>query len=68
MIINKYKKISINVRKDSAPLYGFINVEDPIFKNTLQKIESELKIGNFVKRYKTDFIGRPKITSLKINL
>jgi GH15 family glucan-1,4-alpha-glucosidase len=44
----------------SAPLYGFINVEDPIFKNTLQKIESELKIGNFVKRYKTDFMGEAK--------
>ncbi|MBB5254974.1 alpha,alpha-trehalase TreH1 [Sulfurisphaera ohwakuensis] len=44
----------------SAPLYGFVNERDILFLNTLSKIEKELKVGNFVKRYKTDFMGEAK--------
>ncbi|MFP3164184.1 MAG: alpha,alpha-trehalase TreH1 [Acidianus hospitalis] len=44
----------------SAPLYGFISEKDELFLNTLSKIEKELKVGNFVKRYKSDFMGEAK--------
>ncbi len=44
----------------SAPLYGFVSEKDEVFLNTLSKIEKELKVGNFVKRYKTDFMGEAK--------
>ncbi|WP_338598164.1 alpha,alpha-trehalase TreH1 [Sulfolobus tengchongensis] len=44
----------------SAPLYGFIDVNDKIFLNTLDKIEEDLLIDVFVKRYKADFMGEAK--------
>jgi GH15 family glucan-1,4-alpha-glucosidase len=44
----------------SAPLYGFISEKDELFLNTLSKKEKELKVGNFVKRYKSDFMGEAK--------
>ena len=45
----------------SAPIYGFISVDDPLFTATLDKIEKELVIdGVFVKRYKKDFMGEAK--------
>ena len=45
----------------SAPIYGFIDVKDPLFLSTLEKIEKELLVdGTFVKRYKKDFLGEAK--------
>ncbi|ADX83856.1 glycoside hydrolase family 15 protein [Sulfolobus islandicus] len=43
-----------------SSLYGFIEVNDNIFINTLTKIENDLKTDVFVKRYKTDFMGEAK--------
>ncbi|AWR96732.1 glycoside hydrolase family 15 protein [Acidianus sulfidivorans JP7] len=45
----------------SAPIYNFVDVKDPIFLNTLDKIEKELIVNKyFVKRYKSDFMGEAK--------
>lgn len=44
----------------SLPLYGFIDVNDKVFIATLEEIEKRLKVGVFVKRYLTDFMGEAK--------
>ncbi|ARM75199.1 alpha,alpha-trehalase TreH1 [Acidianus manzaensis] len=45
----------------SAPIYNFVEIKDPIFLNTLSKVENELVIDKyFVKRYKSDFMGEAK--------
>lgn len=45
----------------SATIYGFTNVNDPVFLKTLEKIEKDLVVNDyFVKRYKSDFLGEAK--------
>ncbi|MBW9140135.1 MAG: glycoside hydrolase family 15 protein [Candidatus Aramenus sp.] len=44
----------------SLPLYGFLDVKDEVFLRTLRKIEENLKVGPFVKRYASDFMGEAK--------
>ncbi|MCG3109715.1 hypothetical protein L3N51_02010 [Metallosphaera sp. J1] len=44
----------------SAPLYGFVDVNDKLFLNTLQRIEKDLVKDGFVKRYLSDFMGEAK--------
>ncbi len=41
----------------TLPLYGFIRVDDEIFLRTLQRIEEELRVNGFVKRYSKDSLG-----------
>ncbi len=42
----------------TLPLYDFIGVNDQIFRNTLKRIENELYINGYVKRYVKDFLGQ----------
>ncbi|MEM3863095.1 MAG: alpha,alpha-trehalase TreH1 [Metallosphaera sp.] len=44
----------------SAPLYDFVNVDDPLFMRTLERIERELVTDGFVKRYASDSMGEAK--------
>ncbi|WP_176586695.1 alpha,alpha-trehalase TreH1 [Sulfolobus acidocaldarius] len=44
----------------TLPLYDFIDVKDPIFLKTLKRIEDELYVDGFVKRYSQDFMGEAK--------
>ncbi|BCS93783.1 alpha,alpha-trehalase TreH1 [Metallosphaera javensis (ex Sakai et al. 2022)] len=44
----------------SASLYGFVDVNDKLFLNTLQRIEKDLVKDGFVKRYLSDFMGEAK--------
>ncbi len=41
----------------TLPLYGFVDIKDRTFLNTLHKIEQDLVQGKFVKRYRKDFLG-----------
>jgi len=43
----------------TLPLYDFVNPNDKIFLNTLNRIKHELKVGDgLYLRYKKDFLGR----------
>ncbi|BBD73672.1 glycoside hydrolase [Sulfodiicoccus acidiphilus] len=44
----------------SLPLYGFTDVRDPLFLETLREVELKLKVGPFVKRYSQDFMGEAR--------
>ncbi len=44
----------------SAPLYGFVDVNDETFRKTLSRVEKELVKEGLVKRYSTDFMGEAK--------
>ncbi|BBG25225.1 hypothetical protein IC006_2560 [Sulfuracidifex tepidarius] len=41
----------------TLPIYGFVDVRDPVFMNTLRKVETDLLKNGFVKRYRKDFMG-----------
>ncbi|MCY0850285.1 alpha,alpha-trehalase TreH1 [Sulfuracidifex metallicus] len=41
----------------TLPIYGFLDVKDTIFLNTLAMIERDLLKDGFVKRYRKDFMG-----------
>lgn len=41
----------------TLPIYGFVDVNDPVFMNTLRKVEVDLLKNGFVKRYREDFMG-----------
>ncbi|MEM0143459.1 MAG: glycoside hydrolase family 15 protein [Candidatus Parvarchaeum sp.] len=42
----------------SFPLYGFMDVNDPLFVNTLKIIEKTLVVKGFVYRYNFDSLGK----------
>ncbi|QKQ99086.1 glycoside hydrolase family 15 protein [Metallosphaera tengchongensis] len=44
----------------TAPLYGFVSVDDKTFLETLRKVEEDLVVDGFVKRYRADFMGEAK--------
>lgn len=42
----------------TLPIYGFVEATEPIFRNTLMRIEKELKVDEgLYLRYKRDFLG-----------
>ncbi|EZQ11094.1 glycoside hydrolase [Candidatus Acidianus copahuensis] len=41
----------------TLPLYGFVKAKDETFLQTLKKIENDLYVSGYVKRYRTDFMG-----------
>ncbi|MDE1768595.1 MAG: glycoside hydrolase family 15 protein, partial [Candidatus Micrarchaeota archaeon] len=42
----------------TLPLYGFIDVKDPLFLGTLKRLEKDLVVeGGLMLRYKSDFMG-----------
>lgn len=41
------------------PLYGFLDVNDPVFSKTLEAIEARLVDTPWVYRYETDMLGKP---------
>jgi GH15 family glucan-1,4-alpha-glucosidase len=44
----------------TLPIYGFIDVQDETFLNTLREIENQLLYKGQLKRYKRDFLGEAK--------
>lgn len=44
----------------TLPLYGFCSINDPVFLKTLKKIESDLVLNGYVKRYRFDSLGEAR--------